>query len=176
MNFEASQALNIPMNAILPFDPRRWNLALGSVEYVAWEVIVAKIFRQLLGFPKKPFFELIQVHAASMAFLGGAGAMAGAPGDFSESLLENLKDGAKGIPAVFLGKYTVDTCKRGFHVPGRSWSMSDVIASAASKAVSRPLYAALYPYIKPAGVTQPLDTVNEMVKMQTNKSNLKSGG
>ena len=165
-------APNILWNAILPFDPSKLNLALGSIEYVAWEVIISKIFRQLLRKDTKSVFELLQVHAASMAFLGGAAGFVAPSGDFSQSLLLNLQDGAKGIPALMLGQVVVDTCKRGFHVPMRGWTMTDFMISAASKAISRPIYSLIYPYIQPSGLTQPLDSVNEMTKLQANKSTL----
>ena len=168
-------APNILLNAILPFDLRKMNLALGSVEYVAWEVIIAKIFRMALRKDTKSVFELVQVHAASMAFLGGAAGFVKPPGGFTQSLLLNLQDGAKGIPALMLGQIVVDTCKRGFHVPMRGWTMTDFMISAASKAISRPIYSLIYPFIEPTGLAQPLDSVNEMVKVQTNKSTLNMG-
>ena len=40
--------LNIGTNIILPFDPRRTRLILGTLEYVAAEVVVAKIVRKLM--------------------------------------------------------------------------------------------------------------------------------
>ena len=170
-------ALNIPVNAILPFDPRKGHLAFGSVQYIAWEVIIAKIFRRALGLSKRSFYDLIQVHAASMAFLGGAqGFVAPVSEQLDQSFMKNLQDGAKGIPAVFLGQYVVDTFRRGFHVPGRGWTMSDVFASAASKAISRPIFGLLYPYAKEAGITTPLEAVNSMQILQAQKSTLARAG
>ena len=169
--FDFSRATNILTNAILPFDPRRIKLAMGSAEYVAWEVIVTMLLRQALGYSKKSVFELMQVHAVSLTFMGGAQGFVDAPGDFSASLFEQLKDGAKGIPAVLLAKYSVDTCYKGFHVPFKGWSMSDVIMSAASKTISRPLFSLIYPYIQ-GPITEPLEVANEMVRHQVTKSTL----
>ena len=170
-SFDFAKATNIATNAIMPFNPARFKLATGSAEYVAWEVIVTMILRQALGYSKKSVFELIQVHAVSLTFMGGAQGFLDAPANFDASLFDQLKDGAKGIPAVLLAKYSVDTCYKGFHVPFKGWSMSDVVMSAASKALSRPLFSLLYPYIK-GPIIQPLEVVNELVRMQVSKSTL----
>ena len=174
--FEFSRATNILSNAILPFDPRRIKLAMGSAEYIAWEVIVTMLLRQALGYSKKSVLELIQVHAVSLTFMGGAQGFMDAPGPFTTensatSLFQQLKEGAKGIPAVLLAKYSVDTCYKGFHVPFKGWSMSDVIMSAASKTISRPLFQLIYPYIR-GPITEPLEVANEMVRNQVAKSTL----
>ena len=168
--FDFRKSQNIVTNAIMPFNPMRFQLAIGSVEYVAWEVIVTKLLRTLLGYSKKSVFELLQVHAVSLTFMGGAQGFVGAPGSFDDDLFTQLQDGAKGIPAVLLAKYTIDTCYKGFHVPFSSWSMADITISAASKAISRPLFSLLYPYIK-GKMTQPLETVNELVRKQALISN-----
>ena len=78
--FDFSKALNIPANAVLPFNPMNFKLALGSAEYVAWEVIVTKVMRSLLGYSNKSVFELAQVHAVSLTFMGGAQGFMAAPG------------------------------------------------------------------------------------------------
>ena len=168
-----TKALNIPSNAVLPFNPMRTKLAVGSIEYVAIEVIVDKLLRKLLRFRNKSFTELAYVHAVSLTFMGGAGAMAGPPGDYDANLTQQIKDGAKGIPAVLLAKWVVDTCSRGFHVPFTKWDLGDITVSAASKTLSRPLFSLLYPFIKnvPA-LSEPLVINNEMVAKQSNRSNL----
>ena len=171
VGFEFARATNIASNAIMPWDPRRFQLAIGSAEYVAWEVIVTMLLRQALGYSKKSIFELAQVHAVSLTFMGGAQGFIAAPSGFDASLFEQLKDGAKGIPAVLLAKYSVDTCYKGFHVPFKGWTMSDIVMSAASKAISRPLFSLLYPYIK-GPITQPMEVVNELVRHQVTKSTL----
>ena len=169
--FDFKNAVNIGSNAILPFDPRKFTLAIGSAEYVAWEVIISVVLRQLLGFSKKSIWELAQVHAVSLTFMGGAQGFMDAPADLNADLITQLKDGAKGIPAILLAKYSVDTCYKGFHIPGKGWSMSDILISAASKAVSRPLFSLLYTQIK-GPMTAPLEQVNEMVRNQVAKSTL----
>jgi hypothetical protein len=172
--FDFSKALNIPANAVLPFNPMRSQLALGTAEYVAIEVIVSKLLRSLLRTSNKGFLELAYVHAVSVTYMGGAQGFAEAPADYEADIFTQLKDGAKGIPALLLAKYTVDTCFRGFHVPFSKWSMSDIVISAASKALSRPIFGLLYPFIK-GPMTNPVDLVNELVVQQVAKSNLKMG-
>ena len=168
--FDFSRAQNIGLNAVLPFNPMNFKLAMGSAEYVAWEVIVTKVIRSLFGYSNKSVFELAQVLAVSLTFMGGAQGFMAAPGGYAAgSLLEQLKDGAKGIPAVLLAKYSVDTCYKGFHIPFKGWSMSDIIMSAASKAISRPLFSLLHTQIK-GKLTAPMETVDEMVRNQVAKT------
>jgi hypothetical protein len=176
--FDFSKALNIPANAILPFNPMRTQLAIGTAEYVAIEVIVSKLLRSLLRISNKGFLELAYVHAVSVTFMGGAQGFADAPDDYEADVFSRLKDGAKGIPAVLLAKYTVDTCFRGFHVPFSKWSMADIVISAASKALTRPIFGFLYPLLKNASpaITNPLDQVDQLVTQQVSKSNLKMTG
>ena len=164
-----TKAMNIPANAVLPFNPMRPQLALGSAEYVAIEVIISKLFRRLIGAAPKSWKDLIFIHGVSLSYMGGAQGFANPPGKYEAGVVENLKDGVKGIPAILLGMYTVDTCYRGFHVP--KWSMADILVSAASKTVSRPIFGMLYPLIK-GQATDPLDVANEMTRNQQSKSTL----
>ncbi len=39
---------NIVTNVLLPFDPRRTKLLMGSLEYIAAEVVVAKVVRKII--------------------------------------------------------------------------------------------------------------------------------
>ena len=165
-------ALNIPQNAILPFDVRRYKLALGSAEYIAIEVLISKLLRMLLKRNTKGWVELATVHAVSLSYMGGAAGFLAPPGSLDDSFTNQLIDGAKGIPALFLAQYTIDTGSRGFHIPFQKWGITDVMISAASKALSRPLFGLLYPLVK-GTVGAPLDLVNEMVGHQTRASFLK---
>ena len=40
---------NIVTNVVLPFDPRRTKLLLGSLEYIAFEVLIAKMLKTHTG-------------------------------------------------------------------------------------------------------------------------------
>ena len=175
MPVDFKNALNIPMNAILPFDPRRYQLVVGSAEYIAIEVIISKLIRMLLGARRKGWIELASVHAVSLTYMGGAQGFMNPPGELEGDLVSQLRDGAKGIPAVFLAQYTIDTCSRGFHVPMRGWSINDILISAASKALTRPIFSLLYPYVKPV-VGTPLGLVNQMVIKQNQASTLNTSG
>lgn len=159
-------ALNVPYNAILPFNPMRYQLAVGSAEYVAIEVLISKIIRMVLDYDTKKWGELVAVHAVSLSYMGGAAGFLEPPGPLESTFTAQLQDGAKGIPAVFLAQYTVDTLNRGFHTPFTKWKLEDVLISAASKAISRPLFGLIYPFIK--GTVGPtLSKTNELVQRQT---------
>ena len=174
-DFDFSRATNIGANAILPLNPLRGNLAIGSLEYVAIEVFVSKVLRIVLKMDTKSLVELATIHAVSLAFMGGAQGFSDAPGPIrSDGLFKQLRDGAKGIPAVLLAMWTVDTLNSGFHAPFTKWTLRDVLVSAASKAISRPLFSLVYPFI-PRPVRDPFDLANDMVRRQVNRSTLRGG-
>ena len=62
---------NIATNVILPFDPRRTKLLLGSLEYIAFEVVIAKIVRKIIKADNKGWLHLGYIHALSLPFMGG---------------------------------------------------------------------------------------------------------
>ena len=63
---------NVPTNVITPFDPRLTKQILGTLEYIAAEVIGAKIVRKLIKADTKGWAELAYIHALSLPFMGGA--------------------------------------------------------------------------------------------------------
>jgi len=65
---------NVLTNVITPVDPRRTDLLFGSLEYVAAEVVVAKIVRKIIKADTKGWAELAYIHTLSLPFIGGAGA------------------------------------------------------------------------------------------------------
>ena len=151
-----------------------FQLALGSVEYVAVEVLISKVLRMLLGVNTKGIGELTMIHLISLAYMGGAAGFMEPPrNQATSSLMDQLADGAKGIPAVALAMYVVDTGLEGFHIPFRKFSLADVLISAAGKAISRPVLGAVYNFI-PAAMQKPLEEYNGLVVRQTIRSNLRS--
>ena len=65
-----SDYTNVFTNVITPFDPRRTKLLLGSLEYIAAEVIVAKVARKIIRADNKGWFELAYIHALSLRLWG----------------------------------------------------------------------------------------------------------
>ena len=53
-----------------------------------------------------------------------------------------LMDGAKGIPAVLVAQYIIDSFSKGFHAPW--FNMKDLLITAGSKAITRPLVGFVY--------------------------------
>ena len=135
-------ALNIPYNAILPFDPRRYKLAVGSAEYIAIEVIVSKLLRMLVGASRKGWVELATVHAVSLTYMDGAQGFMEPPGSLNADLMTQLQDGAKGIPAVFAAQYITNVANRGFQIP--KVSVKEILVTAASKMLSKPLINVMF--------------------------------
>ena len=173
MDFDFSRVTNIGANAILPFNPLRANLAIGSLEYVAIEVFMSKLLRILLKMDTKSIFELATVHAVSMSFMGGAQGFMETPGNIAtDGIFKQLTDGAKGVPAVLLAQWTVDTMNMGFHAPFTKWSLRDILVSAAGKALSRPVFSLIYPYL-PTPVRDPFDLTSDMVARQVSRSTMR---
>jgi len=65
--------MNILSNTVLPFDPRRTKLLLGSLEYIAFEVLVGKMVRKLMKADNIGWARLAYIHALSLPFMGGGG-------------------------------------------------------------------------------------------------------
>lgn len=172
--------LNIGTNIILPFDPRRTKLILGTLEYVIAEVLVAKIVRKLMRADNKGWLELAYVHALSMPFLGGAAAFVERNQGYTGTddrgaavgVVTNVTDGAKGIPAVLIAQYIIQSFSKGFHVPW--FNLKDLFITAGSKALTRPLIGFIYKYL-PADMATNLAVVDIMVGRQRTSSSLKRG-
>ena len=138
---------NVGYNAVLPFDPRKMKLLMGSAEYVAIEVLVSALIRFMMKAPKG-WTELVFIHALSMPFMGGAVGFL----DTNRALDKNPKvwselfmDGAKGIPAVLLAEWVLNTFYKGFHFPW--FNMKDLLITAGAKTISRPITAFVLEYL-----------------------------
>ena len=62
---------NIFQNAILPLDPRKMKVLMGSAQYIAVEVLVSQLVRRIMKAPQS-WTDTILVHTLSMPFMGGA--------------------------------------------------------------------------------------------------------
>ena len=165
--------MNVWNNSIAPYDPRKSQLVMGNVQLVAVEVTVSKILRKILRMADESIFRLTLIHAASLPLLGGAGgyfAPAKRLRDANATYAEQFADGAKGIPAVFIGQYVINTAFQGFHMP--KISIQDMLITAASKVLSRPLLAAIYPKLHKQ-LSDNFDVTEDMIQNQVGASNLR---
>ena len=80
-------------------------------------------------------------------------------------------DGAKGIPAVLVAQYIIDSISKGFHAPW--FNMKDLLITAGTKALTRPLIGFVYKYL-PNDARDNLEIVEHLVQLQRNASSLKS--
>ena len=144
---------NVLSNAVVPFDPRRTKLLMGSLEYIAAEVIVAKMVRKVMKADNKGYLQLAYIHALSLPFMGGAAGFFDASSGYvgtdnqgqAVGFTTNIMDGAKGIPAVLLAQYIIDSMTKGFHVPW--FNFKDLLITAGSKSLTRPIVGFVYKYI-----------------------------
>ena len=170
----ADSVQNVFWNAILPYDVRNTTLVAGCAQLVAVEVIVAKLLRKILGMGNRGVMELAAVHLVSLPFLGGlAGFFDPNGGLAGETWTDSLMAGAKAVPAVFLAQYIINTGASGLHIP--KLSVKDVLVTAASKAISRPLIVLAYPKLH-ATLQANFDLENALEQAQNAASNLKQAG
>ena len=146
---------------------------MGSLEYIAAEVVVAKIVRKVMKADNKGWLQLAYIHALSLPFMGGAAGFFDANADYRSNpeFTGNLMDGAKGIPAVLVSQYIIDSMSKGFHVPW--FNFKDLLITAGSKALTRPLTAFVYKYV-PSTVQDNLRVFDILVQRQSNASTLKT--
>ena len=162
--------MNIGTNAILPFDPRKMKLVLGSAEYIALEVFVSAVVRKIMKAPKG-YMELVAIHALSLPLMGGAVGFVGNNRDVRTSNWGELfMDGAKGVPAVLLAQWVLNTFYSGFAFPW--FNMKDPLITAGAKVITRPLTSMIIDYL-PADFQDGLDLLNGIVTRQSDVSPLR---
>ena len=170
-DYPAKKMSNIFKNAILPLDFRKGKVVQGTVLYVAAEVLVAKVLRKIMKADNKSVMELAAVHTISLGFMGGTSAIfKKKEGWGTKKFADKLKEGAMGIPAVFIAQYVYNTFGKGFHMP--FWSMKDALIMAAAKILTRPLLAMVYD--KSKFTQNALDAQQLLEDEQVRASNFKS--
>ena len=171
---------NIVSNVVLPFDPRRTKLLLGSLEYIAFEVVVAKLIRKLIKADNYGWMKLAYIHALSLPFMGGAAGFfkpqqeyVGRRSTDQEAITfaDQLMDGAKGIPAVLLAQWILESFTKGFHLPW--FNLKDLLIIAGTKTITRPLIGFIYTYL-PKAAQDNLRVVDELIRHQRGLSTLNS--
>ena len=177
---DEGEYLNILTNIDLPYDFRRTKLLLGSLEYIAFEVVVVKMLRKIMRADNVGWARLSYIHALSLPFTGGAAGFFEEQNGYTGprqkdqkevAFTDQLMDGAKGIPAVLLAQWILDSFAKGFHAPW--FNMKDLLITAGTKALTRPLIGFIFTYL-PEAAQDNLLVVDEMIKRQRFFSTLKS--
>ena len=167
-------AQNVLSNAVIPIDIRRDSQLIGTAEYVAAEVLVSKVVRSILKMEQRNILDLAFVHVLSIPFLGGLAAPFGDQSridDAQAGYTQALTDGAKGIPAVLAAQWILATASKGFHFPW--FTMKDLLITAGSKAITRPLVYSIVDKIGDMGKEGFL-VMDQIFSNQVAKSNLKT--
>ena len=166
-----SSVINVLNNTVLPLDPRKPDLLVGSIQLITLEVLMAKTIRKVLSMGNRGFLELALIHAVSLPMMGGFSGVFGQNQQYGASTAQtSFQDGAKGIPAVFMAQYITNVAAKGFHVP--KVSMKEILVTAASKVLTRPLITLMYPKLHKQ-VQDGFDVENRMEIKQQIVSNLK---
>ena len=158
-------------NTIAPVDVRKSEVAIGFAEKVFVEVAVSKVLRKILRVADKGILYLTAVHYMSQPLIGGFGKAFGEVTPFGQgpTYMQAVKDGAKGIPAVFFAQYVVNVSLKGLHVPGIS--VKDMFITAAAKTLTRPLMAFLGPQLG-TQIKASMDIADEFVVGQARQSTI----
>ena len=166
------KATNVLKNAVAPLDWRKEGQLVGTAAYVAIEVAVSYIVRNVLKMEKKSLLELASIHGLSVPFMGGAGAPFGPITGIAATTGYGtaFKDGAKGIPAVLLAQWVIATAYKGFHFPW--FTLKDLLITAGSKTVTRPLVYSISGMLKNIGVADGIRVIDELINSQVANSNL----
>ena len=142
-----------------------------ELQYITLEVLVSRAFRYFLNEPA-PWSTDFFVHLISMPFLGGLSAYAEQKTILDSSDFASLLyDGAQGIPAVFAAQFVLHSFQSGLSFP--TFNLKDLLITAASKAITRPIAAFLYHTVFPEKVKQQWDSVDEYVQKQKQVSHIK---
>ena len=146
---EDSKLSNVFKNAIIPLSSG--PMLKGSLTYVALEVAVSKVLRRISGAANKGILELAVIHTMSLALMGGVGASMTSPNETlvpygEKRIRQHIKQGMKGVPALFLANYIYNTFFYGFLFGG--FSMRDAMITAAAKILTRPIASKVYPMAK----------------------------
>ena len=174
------KAWNVFDNAISPIDFRGdggVSRVMGSAEYIAIEVLVSKIVRSVLKMENRGIMDLAFIHLLSIPFLGGLSAPFGpitALAQGNQGYTQALTDGAKGIPAVLVAQWIIATSSKGFHVPW--FNMKDVLITAGSKTLSRPIVRALWGILGQLSAQQGFDVIDALVNRQVAVSSIRRTG
>ena len=164
---------NIFQNAILPVDPRKLKVLVGTAQYVAVEVLVSQLIRRFMKAPQR-WTETIMVHTLSLPFMGGAVGFADNNNDIEKNPTEwseLFTDGAKGIPAVLLAQWVIRTFSVGFNMPW--FNMKDLLITAGAKTITRPLTAIIIPYL-PEDMQDNYELIHAVINKQAETSNLRA--
>ena len=166
---------NSAKNLTIPFSAGT-NAAIGGVEYITVEVLVDMVLRMILRAPRRGVFQLAVIHALTLPMIGGITRLYGAaPIDYSSgSLLDQTKDGAMGVPAVFLAQYIYSSAFRGFYIP-KGFSMRDILVTILAKTVTKPLISSVWRFLPKSMVQDTLAQLNTLFRAEVRASNLRVG-
>ena len=158
MGDKEDTVMNIVETAFTPIDLRSSSVVFGAAEYVFFEVFTSWMIRYVFGFEKRPLTKLLAIHAISIPLIGGASGFM----DNNHTLGyeapwgDIVYDGGKGVPAVFVAQYLVNTSLVGFHAP--SVAFKEVLITIAAKVLSRVLIAGVFSNL-PGAFRDMLDTL-----------------
>ena len=158
---------NILGNAVAPY--KSGSLLIGSVEYIALEVLVEMAIRMVIGGARRPLWALIAVHAVSLPMMGGFMGGFSLLSDENADFTTHLMDGAKSVLAVFAAQYVVGISSHGFYFP--RLDIADSMITFAAKTITRPINATLSEYM-PTTVRQSIVAISTVIREQQHRSNL----
>ena len=161
--------MEVVNNATAPFITST-DVAAGNAQRLVLEVLMSKILRKVLRMQDRSFMYLAAVHGISLPMLGGFQGALVTPGTLVSPQMDQLKEAAAAVPAVYMSEYVVNTSSIGFHVPRPN--LRDALVTAAAKVLTRPLISNTFTYL-PNAVAQNFGAAFTVQKLQNQTSRLK---
>ena len=135
------------------------------------EVLTSQALRWALKM-KPNWRDATIVHTLSVPYLGGAGAIGGIEPKavkIQDNYTTQFESGIRGIPAVILAQYILETQKTGkfFHFNFDKW---EFFVTLVAKALSKPMFSTVLNFL-PTTMQDRLDVIYELIARQQQASN-----
>ena len=140
----AASLTTVIENGLQPIDIRKTKNVFAGAEIILSEALVSYLARWTFGGEKMSFMKLVMLHAIANPLHGGIEETLGAAevtykgGEYTDQFAKSVSN----IPGVFVAQYIVNTPDKGIRMPG--FSLKDVLLTAGSKIVTRPILKFLY--------------------------------
>jgi len=127
--------------------PIRWGAlgddAIGALEHVTPEVLVSWVLMKMMGKKPEGIFTIAMAHGLSIPFIGGLGTWLETHAKIEANYTEQLKSGAAGVPAVYIGYYLAGIFQGENIFRFTKMQIWDIVLLTVSKIITRPIVTSL---------------------------------
>ena len=127
--------------------PIRWKAlgddSLGAVEHITPEVLVSWVLMKMMGKKPEGIFTIAAAHGLSIPFIGGLGTWLDTHAKMEADYTAQLKSGAAGVPAVYIGYYLAGIFQGEDIFRFTKMHFWDIVLLTVSKIITRPIVTSL---------------------------------